>query len=257
MLIKKQWTCYHHIDMKLEFLPIKTRIIKPPKDNISDIIDSLEVKDGDIIFISSKILGIFEGRCFDAAEIAKETLIKREAERYLPYINKAGDFHVNLTINQNILIPSAGIDESNANGYYVLWPEDPDKTCRKLRSYIKKRAKINNLGVVATDSHTMPLRWGVTGICIGLAGVEPLEDIRGNKDLFGREIYITQIDKIDSLTSMAVALMGECAEATPIVILRGYKSIRFSETASMKDFKISPELDLYSPLINTIPINER
>lgn len=241
--------------MKLEFLPVKTRIINPPKDDISDILELLEIKDGDIVFISSKVLGIAEGRCFNATKVTKEELIEQEAERFLSYVNKTGNFHVNLTVNQNILIPSAGIDESNANGYFVLWPEDPDETCKKIRTGLIKRTGVKNLGIVATDSHTMPLRWGVTGICIGLAGVEPLEDIRGKKDLFGREIHITQIDKIDSLTGMAVALMGECAEATPIVILRGYKGIKFSKTASMKNFKIEPEMDLYSPLIDIIPKN--
>ena len=226
--------------MKIEFLPVKTRIIHPPKDDISDILDSLEIKDGDIVFISSKVLGISEGRCFKVAEH-----------------DNTGDFHVNLTVNQNILIPSGGIDESNANGYYVLWPKNPDESCRRIREKLMARTGVSNLGVVATDSHTTPLRWGVTGIAIGLAGVEPLEDIRGKEDLFGRAMHVTQIDKIDPLTSMAVAIMGESSEATPIVILRDYKDIKFSDTASMKDFKIDPDFDLYSPLIKVLPINDK
>ena len=243
--------------MKLEFLPIKTRLINPPKDDISDILDSLDVQESDLVFISSKVLGIAEGRCFKTSEIEKEELIRREADRYLPYVNNTGDFHVNLTVNQNILIPSAGIDESNANGYFVLWPENPDETCRKIRARLKERTGVKNLGIIATDSHTTPLRWGVTGIAIGLSGVNPLEDIRGKEDLFGREMHVTQIDKIDPLTSMAVAVMGESKERTPIVILRGYKNIEFSETASMKEFKIDPDFDLYSPLIKTLPINDK
>ena len=243
--------------MKIEFIPVKTRIINPPKDDINDIIGSLDIKDGDIVFISSKVLGISEGRCFKVSEHDKTDLIRAEVDRYLPYVNNTGDFHVNLTVNQNILIPSGGIDESNANGYFVLWPKDPDATCQRIRKSIMERTGVKKLGVVATDSHTTPLRWGVTGIAIGLAGVEPLEDIRGKEDLFGREMHITQIDKIDPLTSMAVAIMGESSEATPIVILRGYKDIVFKDNASMKDFKIDPDFDLYSPLINVIPINRR
>jgi len=57
--------------MKLEILPIKTRIVNPPKDDISDIIDSLEVKDGDIIFITSKILAIHQRRTRKTDEIEK------------------------------------------------------------------------------------------------------------------------------------------------------------------------------------------
>ena len=243
--------------MNLQFLPIKTRIIHPPKDDISDILDSLEIEDGDIVFITSKILGINEGRTVKNTDIDKETLIRQEAERYLPYVNAAGDFHVNLTVAQNVLIPAAGIDESNADDYYVMWPTDPDASCRRIRDYLLKKHKIKNLGFIATDSHTTPLRWGVTGITIGLAGVEPVKDIRGESDLFGRPMHVTKVDLIDPLTSMAVLLMGETDECTPIVILRGYRKIPFSDTASMAGFKIAPDLDLYSPLIDIIPKTTR
>ncbi|MBQ3473907.1 coenzyme F420-0:L-glutamate ligase [Candidatus Saccharibacteria bacterium] len=239
--------------MKLEFIPIKTRVVHPPKDDITDIIDSLEIKDGDIVFITSKIMGISEGRTVKADSIEKEELIKREAERYLPFVNTTGDFHVNLSVTQNVLIPAAGIDESNADGYFVMWPKNPDKSCREIREYLMKKHGVRRLGVVSTDSHTTPLRWGVTGITIGLAGIEPLRDIRGEADLFGRLMHVTKVDLIDPLTSMAVLLMGESDEGTPIVILRGYEGIPFSDEASMDDFKIMPEEDLYRPLIETIP----
>ena len=239
--------------MKLEFIPVKTRVVHTPKDNIRDIIDNLNTQDGDIVFVTSKIMAIHQGRTCRVSEVAKENLIRQEAERYLPYVNGAGNFHVNLTVTQNILIPSAGIDESNADGYYVLWPEKIDQFCQKIRHHLMKKYNLTKLGVIATDSHTTPLRWGVTGITIGLAGVEPLKDIRGEKDLFGREMHVTKVNLIDPLTAMAVNLMGESNECTPIVILRGYDRIPFSDTASMKDFKIKPETDLYGPLIEVLP----
>lgn len=239
--------------MKLEFVPIKTRIVRPPKDDIYDIIDRLDVRDGDIIFITSKILGIHQGRTYKIGEVQKEDLIRQEADRYLPYVNELGNFNINLTVTQDVLIPAAGIDESNANGYYVLWPKEIDKLCQEIRSYLIKRHDLKNLGVIATDSHTTPLRWGVTGVTIGLAGVEPLKDIRGEKDLFGRKMNMTKVNLIDPLTAMAVDLMGESDECTPIVILRDYKNIPFSDTASMDNFKIEPEMDLYRPLIEVLP----
>lgn len=239
--------------MKLEFIPVKTRIVRPPKDDIMDIIDGLNIQDGDIVFITSKIMGIHEGRTVKTDTTTKEDLIEQEADRYLPYVNNAGDFHVNLTVAQNILIPAAGIDESNADGYFVMWPKDPDASCREIRNYLMKKHSLKNLGVVATDSHTTPLRWGVTGISIGLSGIEPLKDIRGEPDLFGRLMHVTKVDLIDPLTSMAVLLMGESDECTPIVILRGYQGIPFSDNASMQDFKILPSEDLYQALIDVIP----
>ena len=72
-------------------------------------------------------------------------------------------------------------------------------------------------------------------------------------DIFGRAMHITQIDMIDPLAAMAVNLMGESNECTPIVILRNYKNIKFSNKASMKNFKIDPKLDLYQALIDVIP----
>ena len=238
--------------MKFEFIPIKTRIVMPPKDEIWDILDSLEIKDGDIIFITSKIMAIHQGRCIQKDKADKQELIKKEASHYLPYMHSGG-FNVNLTITDNILIAAAGIDESNANGHYILWPKNVDELCADIRSHLVKKHSVKNLGVISTDSHTMPLRWGVTGITIGLAGVKPLKDIRGEKDIFGtHEMKCTQVNLVDPLTSMAVLLMGEGAEQTPIVILRNYKGIEFCKTGNMDDFKISPEIDLYQPLLKCL-----
>jgi F420-0:gamma-glutamyl ligase len=237
--------------MKLNFIPVKTRVVQPPRDEIWDIIDDLEVRDGDIIFITSKILGIHQGRTVKIADADKESLIREEAEYMLPYVHRAG-FKVNLTITDGVLIAAAGIDESNSNGYYVMWPKNADRLCAEIRDRLIRKHGLKKLGVVTTDSHTTPLRWGVIGITIGLAGVEPLEDIRGHSDIFGRPMEVTQVNRIDALAGMAVLLMGEAAETRPIVILREYKNIVFSKHASMQDFKIAPDDDIYQPLLDVI-----
>lgn len=239
--------------MTFNFIPVQTRIVHPPQDDISDILSSLDIQDGDIIFITSKILGLSEGCTAKIGDVDKETLIRQEASHYLPYENTTSGFNVNLTINQNVLIPAAGIDESNADGYYVMWPHDMDQLCRDIRTRLMSQHGLTHLGVVATDSHTTPLRWGVTGITVGLAGVTPLRDIRGEPDLFGRPMHVTKVNLIDPLTSMAVLLMGEATECAPIAILRDYHGIPFSDTASMTDFKIDPDTDLYSPLLAVLP----
>ncbi|MDR1477239.1 MAG: coenzyme F420-0:L-glutamate ligase [Rickettsiales bacterium] len=237
--------------MHIEFIPVKTRVVHPPKDEIWDILDGLELAEGDIVFITSKILAIHQGRCVKIGEAPKEELIQREASAWLPYENRGG-FHVNLTITDNILIPAAGIDESNADGHYILWPKDADGLCREIRARLCARNGIKNLGVVSTDSHTTPLRWGVTGIATGLAGIEPLRDIRGEPDIFGRKMEVTQVDLVDPLASMAVLLMGEGAEQVPIVVLRGWRGVRFDSDGSTEHFKIPPETDLYQPLLDVM-----
>jgi F420-0:gamma-glutamyl ligase len=241
--------------MKLDFIPIKTRIFQPPKDELWDILDALETVDGDIIFITSKIMAIHQGRCIKKDKnnpTQKIDLIKQEATHYLAYQNRGG-FNVNITITDNVLMLAAGIDESNANDHYILWPKEIDKLCREIRGRLVKKHGIKNLGVIATDSHTTPLRWGVTGITLGLSGVNPLEDVRGETDIFGRKMNLTQVNVIDPLTSIAVLLMGEVAEQTPIVILRGYNGIQFDAMADMSSFKIPPEQDLYKPLLDVLP----
>ena len=240
--------------MRLYFIPVKTRIVRPPRDEIWDIVDKLEVEEGDIIFITSKILGIHQGRTVKVEDIDKEALIREEAECMLPFVHRAG-FKVNLTITDGVLIAAAGIDESNSNGHYVMWPKDADRLCREIREWLVKKYNLKKLGVVTTDSHTTPLRWGVVGITIGLAGVEPLEDIRGRDDIFGRPMKVTQVNRIDALAGMAVLLMGEAAETRPIVILRGYRDIVFDEDASMRDFKIAPDDDIYQPMLDVIRKN--
>ena len=250
-------TCYSAL-MKIEFLPIKTRVVQPPHDEIWDILDGLDVRDGDIVFITSKILAIHQGRCVKVGEAEKVDLIRRESTHWLPYQMSDG-YNVNLTITDNILIPAAGIDESNANGHYILWPEGVDALCREIREYLisKSKCAIKNLGVVSTDSHTTPLRWGVTGITTGVSGIKVLEDIRGREDIFGRPLNLTKVNMIDPLTSMAVKLMGEANEQVPIVILRDYKGIQFDANGNMDDFKIDPEEDLYKPLLDVFKKSDK
>lgn len=221
----------------------------PPKDEIWDIIDTLEILDGDIVFITSKILAIHQGRCIKKGTIDKIDLIKQESSHYLPYMHPDG-CNVHIAIVENALMPAAGIDESNANDHYILLPKNMDELCNAIRSRLARKFGIKNLGVVCTDSHTTPLRWGVTGITLGMSGLNALNDIRGEKDIFNREMKVTQVNLIDPLTAMAVLLMGESNEQTPIIILRGYEGIKFDENFGMKDFAISVEKDLYSPLLD-------
>jgi len=249
----------------------------PPHDEIWDILDNLEICDGDIVFITSKILAIHQGRCTPLVTsdelrvtdgnktVAEENLarerrqqkielVKSEAQAWYEYKNRGG-FGCCLTITDNILIPNAGIDESNANGHLILWPKNVDALCREIRAYLCKKHGLKRLGVVSTDSHTTPLRWGVTGITTGFCGIEPLRDLRGQPDIFGRKIQTVRVNQIDPLTSLAVLLMGETNETTPIVVLRGYQNIKFNTKSSMRDFALSPEEDIYGPLFDNMTKN--
>ena len=115
-----------------------------------------------------------EGRVVKIGTVDKRTLIAQEADVFLPAaLNK---YHTTLTMKQGILIPTAGIDESNGEGYYVLWPRDPQQTANAVRAYLQRRFRRKYVGVIITDSKTTPLRVGVTGVALAYSGFQALND---------------------------------------------------------------------------------
>jgi len=235
----------------MEIIPIKTRAILPPKDDICCVIDEFvsNLREGDVFIIASKILAISQGRCVLADEFRnKNELIEKEADLILP---KEGSFggNIDLTIKGNTLIAFAGIDESNANGYYILWPDDPDKAAKEIRYYLKKKFSLKKLAVIITDSHCVPMRRGTTGISIGYCGLNPLKDYRETIDIFGREMKITQANIVDALAAMAVVMMGEGSEQQPLAIIRGANFVEFTDKDNVSDLEIPLKEDLFYPLL--------
>jgi F420-0:gamma-glutamyl ligase len=231
-------------------IAIKTRVLKPPQDNLYEALDSslTDLQEGDVLCITSKVLSIHQGRCVKIEpSLNKDDLVRQEAEQYLPgTANKAG---VPLTLKEHTLIPSAGIDESNAAGYYILWPINSTAAAREICQHLKQKNNLAKLAVIITDSHTIPLRWGVVGISIGFWGLNPLHDYRGQPDIFGRKLTMTQTNVVDALAATAVLIMGEGSEQTPLVIIRGADFVQFTERNMKSEFIIPPELDLYAPLL--------
>lgn len=233
----------------VKFIPIKTRAILPPRDDIYSVLDESvsDLREGDILFVTSKVLAIHQGRCVKIGTgVHKERLIRREADRYAHSHLKTWK-NLYLTIKDHTLIANAGIDESNANGYYILWPHRPSALAKEIRSYLKRKYKLKKFAVVVTDSHIIPLRHGTLGISIGFYGMEPLYDYRGEPDIFGRLLKHTTKNIVDGLSAMAVLLMGEGNEQTPFLILRGAKFIAFTEKDTHRKSEVAPQNDLYSP----------
>ena len=108
---------------------------------------------------------------------------------------------------------------------------------------------MSRLGVVLTDSHCNPLRRGTVGIAIGFYGFEPLEDYRGRSDLFGRPLGVTVSNRPDAMAAAPVGLMGEGAECVPAVVLRDWPGLTFNDEAGTDGFFLSPEEDIYAPLL--------
>ncbi|MBI5466312.1 MAG: coenzyme F420-0:L-glutamate ligase [Candidatus Kerfeldbacteria bacterium] len=234
----------------MRLIPVKTRVLKPPRDDLYGVLDEFlpKLQEGDVLCVTSKVLSIHQGRCVAITPaVKKDELVKQEAEYYLPgTTNQAG---VPLTIKEHTLIPSAGIDESNAAGYYVLWPQDAFGAAREICQRLKQKYSLPKLAVIITDSHTIPLRWGVVGISIGWWGLNPLRDYRGLPDIFGRKLTMTQSNVADALAAAAVLIMGEGDERQPLVVVRDASFVEFTERDMSQEFVIAPEFDLYAPLL--------
>jgi dihydrofolate synthase / folylpolyglutamate synthase len=234
----------------MQLLPIKTRKFFPPQDDILAELDKrlLKLKEGDILVIASKILAIHQGRCIKVQDAKKSDLVKRESDYSLPgYM--IGESEIILTIKDYTLIPSAGIDESNGNGYFILWPNLVNGLLKQIVTRYKNKFRLKNLAAIAVDSHTTPLRWGTQGLSIGFFGLEPLFDYRGKTDIFNRKLKYTQRNLVDTLADLGTLMMGEGGEQVPVVIIRAAKFVSFTNKDTYKKLVIDPKKDLYAPLL--------
>lgn len=239
--------------------PIKTRIIMPPKDDLLEVISKSvkSLKEKSIVVITSKVVSIWQGRCIPIDSLKnKDNLIIKEADFYISRKLVPGQWCMQ-TLKNNLLIPSAGIDESNANGYYILWPDNLEHVVKKIYNWFKKKYHIKDIGIIISDSHTIPLRRGVLGISLAHYGFVPLKDYRKEKDLFGRSFKVSQTNIADSLSAAAVLLMGEGSECTPLAVIEDVPFIEFTSKlfnpkTKFSSFEIKTKEDLYYPLISAI-----
>lgn len=235
---------------------IKTHLIQP-RESINAILDQYlpSVTEGTIVAITSKILSICQGRIVPKASVSsKFELVKREADAHLKEQDSLYDVH--LTIKQNILIPSAGIDESNGDGMYILYPHNSQQTAAEIWQYLRQKHHLNHLGVIITDSHTTPLRKGVTGITLGWCGFGPLYSYVGKPDIFDHPLRVTQINIIDALATSAVFIMGEGAEQTPMALIENAPKVQFLSRPPTQEeeqmIRIPLAEDIYAPLLRSV-----
>ena len=209
-----------------------------------------------IVVITSKIISLCQNRLVRKEAVEnKFQLIQKEADLYLEgdYIDKYG---ICLTIKNEILIPTAGIDESNGNGYYILYPQNLQETAFEIWLHLRKKINDQEVGVLITDSHTTPLRRGVTGIALGWCGFEPLFSYVGKPDIFGSLLRVTSMNLLDSLAASAVFVMGEGEEQTPLAVIQQAPKITFQDrpptAEEIRSVTILPSEDLYAPLLTSV-----
>jgi len=247
--------------VSLESLPLVEK-----GDNLARIIvetmkrEGVSLGDGDVIAIAQKVVSKAEGRVVrlrdvNPSEKAKETakvtlkdprlveLILRETGK----IVKASQ-QIFIVENKSGLVSiNAGIDKSNVKGddAYALLPIDPDESARRIRSEIAKLTG-KNVAVVICDTYSRPFRRAQVESAIGVAGVDPFKDYRGQEDLFGYVLKVKRVAIADEIASAAELAMGQGKEAVPVVIIKNLGRVEWAEETSANDLLISKEEDLFS-----------
>lgn len=227
--------------------PIKTRVFLEGGDLSAFVTQHIKkIPERAVIVVSSKIVALSEGRVNDDAGVERmEASIQKESEWALK------TKYTWLTKKDGMLMASAGIDRSNANGKLILLPKNSFKSSQLLRRKLQKKFKVKHLGVVIADSHIHPLRAGVTAHALGYAGIRGVRDYRGTKDIFGRKMKISRTNVADSLATAAALTMGEGAEMQPLAVVRD-APVQFVRTVDTAELFVSPRDDMYWPLLKSL-----
>lgn len=241
----------------MKLIPLRTHVIQP-HESLWEIVDQYvePLHEYSVLALSAKIVSMCQGRLVSKTEgLSKQDLVQQEADFYLP--PDTSRYGLCLTIKHGVLIPCAGIDESNAQDHYILYPRDIQGTVEAIWRYLRRRDSVQALGVIMTDSRTTPLRRGTTGVALGWCGFRPLHSYVGDQDCFGRMLHVSVANHIDALAAAAVLMMGEGAEQTPLVRLEQATFLHYQdEPPSEEDLasiSIPMDEDLYAPLLQGAP----
>jgi coenzyme F420-0:L-glutamate ligase/coenzyme F420-1:gamma-L-glutamate ligase len=172
-----------------------------------------DLRDGDILVVTSKIVSKAEGR---VVAVSREQAIEAETARV---VARRGATTIAQT-RHGLVLAAAGVDESNtAPGTVVLLPEDPDESARRLRKALHARTG-RTIGIVITDTMGRPWRAGQTDNAIGAAGLVPVRDYRGEADTFGNILEVTVAAVADEIAAAADLVKGKSA-GVPVALVRG------------------------------------
>jgi coenzyme F420-0:L-glutamate ligase/coenzyme F420-1:gamma-L-glutamate ligase len=233
-------------------------------DKVGEIIVAAAEKQGtpirerDIIIVTHKIVSKAEGQTINLDKVSPSEQAKQIAARtgkepafveaVLGETREIVRLGVNSIITENkngVVCANAGIDKSNVEGErnVVLLPRNPDESAQKIRNDIR-RLTSHDVAVIVSDTNGRPLRMGEINVAIGVAGIKPTRDRRGEKDLFGYVLHVKQTAVADELASAAELVIGQANEGIPVAIVRGY-AYRTAENASARDLVRPKETDLF------------
>jgi len=243
----------------VENLPLITK-----GDNLAELIyhaakkQNTPLQEKDVIVITHVAVSKAEGNIVNLDEVlpsarAKEIAQKTGKEpalvevilRETKEIVRLGPNSLITETKNGVVCANAGVDRSNIEGErnVVLLPENPDASAQKIRQKIKSLTGCD-VAVIVSDTHGRPLRMGEINVAIGVAGIKPIRDRRGEKDLFGYILKIKQTAVADELASAAELVIGQANEGIPVAIIREY-NYQTAENASATELTRPKEKDLF------------
>jgi coenzyme F420-0:L-glutamate ligase/coenzyme F420-1:gamma-L-glutamate ligase len=223
------------------------------------------VAEGDVLVVTSKLLSRAEGRFVElprvepsprsaeiGAAVGKDPRVVELILRESIAVSRQARDVLDVRHRLGFVVANAGIDASNAvprdapdgsGPWALLLPEAPDASAAAIRARVEADARVR-VGVVITDSFGRPFRLGTVGVAIGVSGLPPLWDRRGEADLFGRPLEHTITALADQVAAVADLVAGQAAERRPLVVVRGLQFDASDEGASA--LLRSPREDLYA-----------
>lgn len=239
----------------MKVTPVKSPTVHTG-DDLFQLLNAVlpQLKEKTVIVVTSKVVAL----CEDAVVVKKtgdrkekHDLVRKESELFTDPSQSSYDLM--LTVKNQILAVNAGIDESNADGKYVLFPEKPYQSAEKIWCYLRAKHHVQNLGVIIIDSRTFPLKWGTIGTALAHCGLAALNNRIGEKDLFGVEMKMTQENVVEALAVAANFEMGEVDEAQPFAIVTDVSKVQFQNRpptlAEIAELQISIHDDAYAPIL--------
>lgn len=235
--------------------------IKPGDDVASHILQAarlqnVEIQEGDILVVTQKIVSKAEGRIVDLTRVEPSSSAKELSNttgrdpRYIQVILdetksvvRLKQSHLIMETHHGFVCANAGVDKSNVDGEVnvVLLPVDPDASARRIREEISK-ATGKDVAVIISDTFGRPWRTGHVNFAIGIAGLKPVKDYRGQKDMFNYTMAVTMMAVADELASAAELVMNK-ADGVPVALVKGYDYPRGE--GSVSELIRPPEEDLF------------
>lgn len=236
-------------------------------DNVAALISSalaasdVTLEAGDIIVVTHKIVSKAEGRTVDLSQVTVSALAEqigvrwdkdpRKTEVVLREARRIVRMHQGLIIAETehgFVCANAGVDASNASAdAVVLLPNDPDATAARIRDALLAESGLGlngNLGVIISDSFGRPWRVGIVNVAIGVSGMAPLIDYRGEVDTSGYELSASILAVADEIASAAELVMHKLA-SRPVAVVRGYQPPLSQNPGVGRDLIMSSDRDLF------------